>query len=223
MEKIRTLIINDEEIEVSNLTGILFRSSAKFADLAPHALREYESEYEADSFGDCGTFGAYYWKVEKNGRRYWTGKPENFRYYFEDSQGNVGEISAAEYRAAGNSYVRYCERAEQVESLEDDIREIEAEDVCANPNGLTLYVFDFAGYLVVVRADSYLDAWAQLASTRYSVKAFNTFWEDSRDIIDIEESSPYEVIELDSQDIAEYKDSRIAAIHARIERIEEGY
>ena len=115
MEKIRELSVDGVgPYRVSNVRGIV--DPGKFEGEALHAVRDYDSTYQDEDFGDVSEWGAFYWKA-------------GHRYYMEGDSGFVTEVDERDYRAAEESYSADMERAEALDEARNALEEAQAEDV----------------------------------------------------------------------------------------------
>lgn len=101
---LRTLTINGNEYQVDR--GVIV-SPGKFEGEEPHVVRDYNASLEGtdvESFGDSENMG-YYYAVAKGDE--WSLDERNahkFRYYVNDSQGFVLEITYRSFVAAREEY-----------------------------------------------------------------------------------------------------------------------
>jgi hypothetical protein len=123
MEKIRTLTIEGQTFQVSNLRGIL--NPGKFEGEKPHAVRDYCDD-EDDSFGDSEANG-YFSRYYKGGYARYE-DPNAFRYYRSDSLGFFTEIDAATFEAEHIAYAEQEDRAQEISDVSDQLDEAKAEE-----------------------------------------------------------------------------------------------
>ena len=127
--KTRTIVVADSEWDVA--AGRIVNYSGKFENEAPHCVRDYDTTFAEERFGDSSEGMGAYWTVGKSAFAPVfdpENRPDAFRYYCEDTQGFVTELTARQYLAAREAQAVDDAVAEALEEANDVLRDAEDEE-----------------------------------------------------------------------------------------------